>query len=78
MKKKTSDKWDERCKNDFEEIKATLTRPPVMCRAKFGQAVPFYLSVFEEAINVALVQEDAKQKPIYFISRVLQNAKAKY
>lgn len=38
-----------------------------------------YLSIAEEAISSALVQEDGKhQRPIYFVSRVLHDAEKWY
>jgi len=32
MKKQTADKWDDHCKNAFQEIKAMIGNLPIMCR----------------------------------------------
>jgi len=41
----------------------------------YGQAIIVYLSISEEAISSVLVQEaDQEQKPVYFVSRTLQDA----
>ena len=37
-----------------------------------------YLSVSDETISAALIQENPKQRPVYFISRVLQSAETRY
>lgn len=32
MKKQTTDKWDDQCENAFQEVKAIIASPPIMCR----------------------------------------------
>ena len=42
------------------------------------QPIIVYLATSHEAIGAALVQESPDKKPIYFVSRSLQNAKTRY
>jgi len=44
-----------------------------------GYADPLYFAVMEQAISLVLVQEqDQVQKPIYFVSKVLQGPEVRY
>ena len=52
---------------------------PVLSRPRPGAPLLLYLSVADEAISSALVQEEGKhQLPIYFISRMLHDTEKNY
>ncbi|XP_025636203.1 uncharacterized protein [Arachis hypogaea] len=57
-----------------------LAEPPILAKPQTGETLYLYLSITEEALVAALIRENEKkeQKPIYFISRVLQDTEARY
>ncbi|WVZ07299.1 hypothetical protein V8G54_020645 [Vigna mungo] len=59
------------CEGVFGEVKKILTQPPVMGR-------PVFLATMEEAISAALIQGTPEFKLIYFVSRILKDAEARY
>jgi len=51
----------------------------VLCKPQLGTPLRLYFAVTERAISSVLVQEqDQVQKPIYFVSKVLQGPKVRY
>ncbi|RDX92192.1 hypothetical protein CR513_25705, partial [Mucuna pruriens] len=55
-----------------------LESPLVLSKLREGTPIIVYLSIFNEAINTALIHEEGKnQYSIYFINRVLQGAKTR-
>ncbi|XP_027905608.1 uncharacterized protein LOC114165140 [Vigna unguiculata] len=77
MKKQTADKWDDRCEEAFQQIKGMISSPPIMSRPMEELPLQLYLFVSDDTISATLVQENPKQRPIYFISRVLQGAETR-
>ncbi|XP_061372972.1 uncharacterized protein LOC133315385 [Gastrolobium bilobum] len=73
-------RWSEECEKAFQEFKRALSCPPVLTKPDSGETVYLYLAVGTEAVGAALVQESKEggQKPIYFISKVLQGAELRY
>jgi len=78
MKKQTIDKWDDRCEEAFQEVKAMISSPPIMSRPVGELPLQLYLSVSDDTISATLVHESLEQRPVYFISRVLQSAETRY
>jgi len=78
MKRQTAEKWDDQCELAFQRIKEMISSPPIMCRPVEGLPLQIYLSVSDDSISTALVQEASEQRPVYFISRVLQSAETRY
>jgi len=78
MKKQTAEKWDDQCEMAFQKIKEMISSPPIMCRPVEGLPLQLYLSISDDSISAALVQEASEQWPVYFISRVLQSAETRY
>ncbi|RYR53176.1 hypothetical protein Ahy_A06g028171 [Arachis hypogaea] len=80
MKKGTPFKWEIECEEAFQHFKKVLAEPPILAKPQTGETLYLYLSITEEAIAAALVRENEKkeQKPIYFISKVLQDTEARY
>ena len=71
--------WTEECEASFLKLKEYLAAPLVLCKRRTGVPLRLYFSVTEWAISAVLVQEqDQTQKPIYFVSKVLQGPKARY
>jgi len=60
-------------------MKEYLTSPPVLCKPKIGVPLRLYFTVTERAISsVQLQEQDQVQRPIYFVSKVLQGPEVRY
>ena len=71
--------WTRECEEAFLKLKEYLTSPIVLCKPQLGTPLRLYFVVTEQAISSVLVQEqDQVQKPIYFVSKVLQGPKVRY
>ncbi|KAK3012486.1 hypothetical protein RJ639_007937 [Escallonia herrerae] len=63
----------------FDELKTYLTSPPLLSKPFPGEDLFLYLSVTEVAVSTVLVMEgDGVQKPIYYVSKVLQDVETRY
>ena len=61
------------------ELKIYLSSPPLLTSPKQGDVLLLYLAVAPLAVSSVLVREEnAVQKPVYYTSRRLQGAKARY
>ena len=79
LKKNSRFVWTEECEVAFLKLKEYLAAPPVLCKPRTGVPLRLYFEVTEWAISAVLVQEqDQTQKPIYFVSKVLQGSEARY
>ena len=71
--------WTEECEEAFLKLKEYLTTPPVLCNPQLGTPLRLYFVVTEWAISSVLVLEQNQvQKPIYFVSKVLQGPEVWY
>ena len=71
--------WDETCEQALSAFKKTIATPPILSRSRPRVPLLLYLSVANEAISLALIQEEGKQQlPVYFTSRILYDAKKHY
>ncbi|XP_068491966.1 uncharacterized protein [Phaseolus vulgaris] len=55
-----------------------IAKPPILVKPVLTQPIIVYLATSHEAIGAALIQENPEQKPIYFVSRSLQNSETRY
>jgi len=56
-----------------------LASPPILCKPLPGTPIRFYFAVTDRAINSILVlEQDQVQKPIYFVSKVMQGPEVRY
>nr|KYP51750.1 Retrovirus-related Pol polyprotein from transposon 412 family [Cajanus cajan] len=79
LKKPKDFRWMDQCEEAFQSFKTFLTTPPILQRPDHKTDLLLYLCVAESAISAVIVQEHQKvQTPIYFISRVLQDAEKRY
>ncbi|KAK2996418.1 hypothetical protein RJ639_026444 [Escallonia herrerae] len=63
----------------FEELKTHLSSPPLLSKPFPGEDLLIYLSVTEVAVSTVLIrEEDGVQKPIYYVSKVLQDMETRY
>jgi hypothetical protein len=71
--------WTEECQQAFEELKAYLTSPPLLSPSQTGEALYLYLAVSASAVSSSLIREEERvQKPVYYTSRALRGAEARY
>ncbi|KAK2999828.1 hypothetical protein RJ639_023077 [Escallonia herrerae] len=71
--------WTEECQKSFEELKHYLSSPPLLTKPVTGEDLFIYLSISEVAVSTVLIQEEeGKQRPIYYISKVLQDVETRY
>ena len=71
--------WTQECEETFHKLKEYLTSPSVLCKPQPNTPLRLYFAVIDRAISSVLVQEqDQVQKPIYFVSKVLQGPEVRY
>ncbi|KAK3030896.1 hypothetical protein RJ639_037246 [Escallonia herrerae] len=72
-------KWTEECQKSFEELKHYLSSPPLLTKPVTGEDLFLYLSISEVAVSTFLIwEEEGKQRPVYYISKVLQDVETRY
>ncbi|KAK3002375.1 hypothetical protein RJ639_022536 [Escallonia herrerae] len=71
--------WTEECQKSFEELKRYLSSPPLLTKPITGEDLFIYLSISEVAVSTVLIrEEEGKQRPVYYISKVLQDMETRY
>ncbi|KAK3009658.1 hypothetical protein RJ639_014744 [Escallonia herrerae] len=71
--------WTDECQTSFDKLKGYLTSPPLLSKPIPGEDLFLYLAVAESAVSAVLIQEqDGRQFPIYYVSKVLQGAEQRY
>ncbi|KAK3012431.1 hypothetical protein RJ639_008333 [Escallonia herrerae] len=71
--------WTDDCQKSFEELKTHLSSPPLLSKPFPGEDLLIYLSVTEVAVSTVLIrEEDGVQKPIYYVSKVIQDVETRY
>ncbi|XP_057785414.1 uncharacterized protein LOC131002940 [Salvia miltiorrhiza] len=79
LRKGSRFEWSGECQKAFEDLKAYLTKLPVLTKPSPGEPLYLYISVGVESLSSVLVrEEDRQQKPIYFVSKVIQGAELCY
>jgi len=79
LRKASRFKWDGSCEEAFVQLKTFLASPLVIQKPHQDKPILVYLSVSTETISAVLVQEvDGEQRPVYFVSRTLQEAETRY
>ncbi|KAK3026872.1 hypothetical protein RJ639_041999 [Escallonia herrerae] len=71
--------WTEECQKSFEELKCYLSSPPLLTKPITGEDLFIYISISEVAVSTVLIrEEEGKQRPVYYISKVLQDMETRY
>ncbi|RDX76976.1 rnhA, partial [Mucuna pruriens] len=79
LKKRGKFAWTSECEEAFLQLKAMLASPLVLTRPIAGTPLYLYIFVFDTAISAVLIQErEGDQRPVYFISKVLQGSETRY
>jgi hypothetical protein len=78
-KEKGARPWNSECQQAFEELKQSLTKPPLLSSPTPGENLFLYLAVSTTAISSVLFREERDmQKPVYYVSKVLKDTETRY
>ncbi|XP_020233796.1 uncharacterized protein LOC109813916 [Cajanus cajan] len=78
LRKVNKFEWSIECEEAFQTLKERLGSPPILSKPDPEVPMVVYLCVSNDAISAILIQEKEGQQPIYFISRMLQEAETRY
>jgi hypothetical protein len=85
LKKADEFVWDDEAQKAFEVLKESLTTPPVMTPPVPKEILLLYISATTNVVSTVLVAEREQegqaypvQQPVYYVSEVLADAKARY
>ena len=57
--------WTDECQKAFEDLKKSLSSPPLLSPSKPGEELYLYIAVSQAAISAALVrEEEGTQRPV--------------
>ena len=72
--------WDKECDRALVAIKQYLTEPPILVSPGHGDTLYLYLAASEIVVSAALFKEceDAKLRPVFFVSKSLTDAETRY
>ena len=72
--------WDEECDRALVAIKQYLTEPLILVSSGHGDTLYLYLAASEIVVSAALFKEceDAKLRPVFFVSKSLTDAETRY
>ena len=79
LKGKKNFHWGKDCDQAFEQLKQHLSSPHLLAKPIEGEALFLYVHSSTCAISGALVRKnEAREEPIYFISKVLAPVETRY
>jgi hypothetical protein len=85
LKKADKFVWDDEAQKAFEALKESLTTPPVMTPPILKDTLLLYISDTTNVVSTVLVAERKEegqaypvQRPVYYVSEVLADAKTRY
>ncbi|XP_057790905.1 uncharacterized protein LOC131007998 [Salvia miltiorrhiza] len=79
LRKGTRFKWDAECQSAFDDLKVYLAELPTLTKPIPGEVLYLYIAVGEESVSSVLIREaGSHQKPVYFVSRVIQGPELNY
>jgi hypothetical protein len=85
LKKADKFVWDDKAQKAFEALKESLTTPPVITPPIPKETLLLYISATTNVVSTVLVAEGEEegqaypvQRPVYYVSEVLADAKSRY
>ncbi|XP_057808481.1 uncharacterized protein LOC131022958 [Salvia miltiorrhiza] len=79
LTKESRFEWSSECQQAFEDLKEYLKGLPVLTKPIPGEPLYIYTSVGVESLSAVLVREEGgTQKPVYFVSKIIQGAEIRY
>ena len=71
--------WTKECALAFQQLKEYLSWPPIMSRPEVDEVLFAYIAVVSHAMSLVLIWDDSGvQKPVYYVSKSLHEAKVRY
>ena len=71
--------WSDECVVAFQQLKQYLSRPPIMSSPVVDEVLFAYITVALYAISFVLIQVDnGIQRPVYYVSKSLNEARVRY
>ncbi|XP_075640281.1 uncharacterized protein LOC142612035 [Castanea sativa] len=72
-------RWTNECNLAFEDLKQYLSRPPILSTPEKEEVLYAYLAVTNHSVSLVLIRnDDGVQKPIYYVSKSLQEVEQRY
>ncbi|XP_057808573.1 uncharacterized protein LOC131023048 [Salvia miltiorrhiza] len=79
LRKGTKFLWIAECRAAFEDLKVYLAKLPTLTKPVPGETLYLYIAVGEESVSSVLIREEGThQRPIYFVSRIIQGPELNY
>lgn len=80
LKKSVGFVWDDECRTAFQSLKEYLMSPIILSKPEPGEDLEVYLAVSNRVVSVVLcrVDDQVRQRPVYYISHALQGPKVRY
>ncbi|KAL0394718.1 UNVERIFIED_CONTAM: hypothetical protein Slati_4438000 [Sesamum latifolium] len=79
LRKARTFEWNTSCQRAFEELKNYLAGLPLLVKPAQGDTLYLYLSATPQVVSSVLIrEEEGKQLPIYYVSKVLNGAEGRY
>ena len=80
MKKGLFFVWDDACQKAFENIKAYLTKPPILASTVSGKSFLLYVRAMDHSLGTLLTQknDEGVEQAIYYLSRTLIGAESRH
>ena len=71
--------WNEECTIAFQQLKEYLAQPLIMSSPDADEVLFAYIAVAPHAVSLVLIREDnGTQRPVYYVSKSLQEAETRY
>ena len=71
--------WSEECVVAFQQLKQYLSHPPIMSSLMMDEVLFAYIAVAFYAISFVLIQANSGiQRPVYYVSKSLNEAEVRY
>ena len=71
--------WSEDCTVAFQQLKEYLSWPPIISSPAADEVLYAYIAVAPHAVSLVLIRDDnGFQRPVYYVSKSLHEAEARY
>ena len=78
LKKWKGFQYNKECERAFQDLKEYFVQASMLTAPEFGEDLFMYLSMSEHAVSAMLLRDQGVQRPVYYISKTLVDAKTRY